>query len=96
MLPSLFNLQLTHKPFNKVRGIFFLKDCVPRRLYCVVVITLHAYVDVDVLCVCIVGHGYCMTIQHSAHSLREFYSSIQNQSVYSTASANWAIITSSN
>ena len=27
---------------------------------------LHAYVDVYVLCVCIVnhGHGYCVTIQH--------------------------------
>ena len=40
---------------NKVRGIFFLKDCVSRH-YCVVMI-LHAYVDVYVLCVCIVGHS---------------------------------------
>ena len=41
---------------NKVRGIFS-KNCVAR-LYCVVVMILHAYVYVYVLCVCIVGHGY--------------------------------------
>ena len=35
---------------NKVRGIIFLKDYV-------VIMILHAYVDVYVLCVCIVGHG---------------------------------------
>ena len=39
----LFGLQLplTHNPFNKVRGIFFLKDCVVLR-YWVVVMILHA------------------------------------------------------
>ena len=45
MLQSLFGLQLplTHNPFNKVRGIFFLKNCVAR-LYCAVVMFLHTYV----------------------------------------------------
>ena len=37
--------------------LYFSKNCVAR-LYCVVVMILHAYVDVYVLCVCIVGHGY--------------------------------------
>ena len=41
---------------NKVRGISS-KNCVGR-LYCVVVMILHAYVDVYVLCVCIVGCNY--------------------------------------
>ena len=40
---------------NKVRGIFFKELC--RHYYCVVVMILHTYVDVYVLCVCIVGHG---------------------------------------
>ena len=34
----------------------FSKNCVAR-LYCVVVMIRHAYVDVYVLCFCIVGHG---------------------------------------
>ena len=40
--------------------VYFSKNCVAR-LYCVVVMILHAYVDVYVLCVCIVGHGHGYT-----------------------------------
>ena len=49
---------------NKVRGIYFSKrlcrSFLLLRLYCVVVMILHAYVDV--LCACIVGHGYTFLI----------------------------------
>ena len=41
---------------NKVRDIFFLRT-VLLVYYCVVVMILHTYVDVYVLCVCIIGHG---------------------------------------
>ena len=37
--------------------VYFSKNWVAR-LYCVVVMILHTYGDVYVLCVCIVGHGY--------------------------------------
>ena len=43
------------QPFQIKWEVCFSKNCVTR-LYCVVV--LHAYLDVYVLCVCIVGHGY--------------------------------------
>ena len=48
------------QPFQIKWVVYFSKNCVAR-LYCVVVIILHAYVDVYILCVCIVkhGHGYC-------------------------------------
>ena len=47
MLQSLFGLQfpLTHNPFNKVRGIFFLRT-VSSRLYCVDCVSVYS-------CICI-------------------------------------------
>ena len=50
------------EPFQIKWEVYFSKNWVAR-FYCVVVIILHAHVDV--LCVCIVnhGHGYCVTIQ---------------------------------
>ena len=45
------------QPFQIKWEVYFSKNCVTS-LYCVVVMILHAYVDVYVLCVCIVGHGY--------------------------------------
>ena len=47
----------SHTQFFQIKWeVYFSKNCVAR-LYCVVVMILHAYVDVYVLCVCIVGHG---------------------------------------
>ena len=50
------------QPFQIKWEVYFSKNCVARlycahRYYCVVMI-LHAYVDVYVLCVCVVGHGH--------------------------------------
>ena len=45
------------QPFQIKWEVYFSKNCVAC-LYCVVVMILLAYVDVNVLCVCIVGHGY--------------------------------------
>ena len=42
--------------------VYFSKNCVAR-LCCVFVFCMHAYVDVYVLCVCIVGHGYTAVSQ---------------------------------
>ena len=44
------------QPFQIKWEVYFSKNCVAR-LYCVVVMILHASVDVYVLCDCIVGHG---------------------------------------
>ena len=48
---------LSHATLSIKREVYFLKNCVAH-LYCVVVMILHAHVDVYVLCVCIVSHGY--------------------------------------
>ena len=50
---------LSHATFQIKWEVYFSKNCVAR-LYCVSFI-LHAYVDVYVLCVCIVGHGHGYT-----------------------------------
>ena len=60
-LCSVFN-SLSHPAFQIKSEVYFSKNSVARRYYCVMI--LHAYVDVYVLCVYIVGHGYCETIQH--------------------------------
>ena len=52
-------LSNSFEPFQIKWEVYFSKNCVDR-LYCVVVMILHAHVDVYVLCVCIDnrGHGY--------------------------------------
>ena len=50
------------QPFQIKWEVCFSKTCVAR-YDCVVVMILHAYVDVYVLCVCIVGHSYT-TLDH--------------------------------
>ena len=47
---------LSHTTLSVKWEVYFSKNCVAR-LYCVIVMILHAYVDVYVSCVCIVGHG---------------------------------------
>ena len=52
-------LPLTHSPFNKVRGRFFLKNCVAR-LYCVVFMILHT--DVHVYAYVLCGYTTCVFV----------------------------------
>ena len=51
------------QPFQIKWEVYFSKNCVAR-LYCVVVMILHADVYVYVLCVCIVGHGYTTLVSY--------------------------------
>ena len=53
------------QPFQIKWEVYFYKNSIAR-LYCVVVMILHAYVDVYVLCVCIVGYGYITLCTHIA------------------------------
>ena len=52
------------QPFQIKWEVYFSKNCVTR-LYCVVVMILHAYVDVYVLCVCKVGHDITTIVVYS-------------------------------
>ena len=45
--------------------VYFSKNCVAC-LYCVVLMILHAYIDIYVLCVCIVGHPHSLEVTGKA------------------------------
>ena len=64
----LFDLQLPFNPFNIKWEVYISQRNVFARRYCVVMI-LHAYVDVYVLCVCIGGQDGGYTIQYNYEEL---------------------------
>ena len=62
------------QPFQIKWEVYFSKNCVAR-LYCVVVMILHAHVDVYVLCVCI---DYCDYTAYSNQIVEEISPGLQD------------------